>query len=147
MPRKEAYLEATYPRSENRGEGYSSLLYSALSTHRDWSRYVVSGRVDDFLPVKLGEPIPPPAPLSDESRVDKRAWRRFVASLREDQTSPVEGDNSADASRLLDSLDAEQAALLDKVMVRARSRIIARLGRPLGRRGELSWCGRREGDR
>jgi hypothetical protein len=120
MPRTESYLEATYARSEKRDEGYGSLLYSALSTHSDWSRYVVSGRVDDFLPVKLVEPIPPPAPRSDEPRVDKRAWRRFVASLHEDQTSFVEGDNSADVSRLLDSLDAEQAALLDKVMVTPR---------------------------
>jgi hypothetical protein len=57
-PRRKEYLESTYERAEERHEGYGSLLFSALFDGSDWSRYVVSGRVDDFLPVKIGDPSP-----------------------------------------------------------------------------------------
>lgn len=126
MPRTKAHLEATYPRSENRGDGYGSLVYSALWTASDWSRYVVSGRVDDFLPVKLGEPIPPPKPRTDERRVDQRAWRRFVASLDQDQRPLLPSEAAADVSQLLDSLSEDQHRLLRKVMVPVKRKPVPR---------------------
>jgi hypothetical protein len=119
MPRAKAYLEAAYPSSEARHEGYASLLYSALSEHSDWSRYEVSGRVDDFLPVKIGEPVPPDEPPEPRFRIDQRAWRRFLASLSEEQQS-LELETAEHAERLLESLSEEQSELLGKVSVPSR---------------------------
>jgi hypothetical protein len=125
MPRTEAYLEAAYPRSDKRHEGYGSLLYSALSPHSDWSRYEVSGRVDDFLPVRIGQPIPPAEPAEPESRVDQRAWRKFVACLTEEQRS-LDLERAEDVERLLESLTDEQSELLSKVWVPSRRKAAPR---------------------
>ena len=127
VPRTRQHLESTYPRADNRDEGYGELLFSALWKESDWPRYVVSGRVDDFLPVKLGQPIPPPPrPPSEEPRVDQRAWRRFVKSLHDDQRSLLESGEEAAATQLTDSLDEDQRELLSQVMVRVRRKPIPR---------------------
>ena len=125
VPRSESYLTATYPRSDQRDEGHGSLLYSALSSHSDWSRYVVSGRVDDFLPVRLGDPLLVPEKPTEEPnyRVDEFAWKRFLASLRPEQLAFFESEDESKAGKLLQSLAAEQRTLLDKVYLpRRRSR-------------------------
>jgi hypothetical protein len=125
VPRSKAHLEASYPSSDKREEGYGSLLYSALSAHSDWSRYVVSGRVDNFLPVRLGEPIPPTEPREPDFRVDQRAWRRFEASLSEKQLA-LDLDTADSFKPLLESLNEEQRALLSKVRVRSRRKVAPR---------------------
>ncbi len=122
VPRTRAHLERTYPASEKRHEGYASIRYSALSTHSDWARYVVSGRVDDFLPVKIGEPVPPEEPIAPPaSRIDQRAWTKFVASLSDEQRS-LDLESSDDVGQLLETLTDGQTDLLRKVSVTAPSR-------------------------
>jgi hypothetical protein len=116
-PRSKAYLETAYPRSDNREEGYGSLRFSALSSHSDWSRYVVSSRVDDFLPVKLGDPLPTKETQSEEPswRINKRGWERFTKSLTPDQLALFELDDRDEArDKLLESLTADQHKLLAK---------------------------------
>jgi hypothetical protein len=113
-PRRAAYLKATYRRSQERDEDYGSLQYSALSTHSDWARYVASGRADDFLKVKLGEPVPKREEREAKVQINERAWRRFLTSLSPEQTSLLSTDDETDAGAFLDSLDDNQRALLDK---------------------------------
>jgi hypothetical protein len=120
-PRTKAYLEGAFPRSDEREQGYGSLLYSALSEHSDWSRYVVSGRVDDFLTMRLGEtpaPEPPPEP-EPTPRVDRKAWDRFLRSLDERQLQLL-AEDPPNWDAMLPSLDDRQNALLDKVLVERR---------------------------
>jgi hypothetical protein len=124
MPRSERYLEQTYPRADERETGYGSLLYSAMSLDSDWSRYVVSRRADDFLPVRLGDPVPEPEPApSTESlfRVDRRAWSRVVRTLTEDQQAMLSEDEP-NWENFFASFDAEQHELVDKAFVPRRPR-------------------------
>jgi hypothetical protein len=123
-PRTKAYLEQSYPRSDEREEGYGSLLFSALSDHSDWARYVVSGRADDFLPTRLGDP--PPAPeeareLEPTVRVDHRAWARLVRNLDESQLGML-GEEPPRWDALLESFDKDQQGLMDQVVLERRPR-------------------------
>ena len=120
-PRTKAHLESTYSRGEEREDGYGSLAFSALWKESDWSRYVVSGRLDDFLPTKLGDPVPPRwTPRAAERRVDKRAWRRFLKSLSDEQRSLLQSEPGAAANQLSNPLSASQRELLGKVWVPIR---------------------------
>jgi hypothetical protein len=125
VPRRKKYLEETYPNTEERHEGYGSLLFSALSTHSDWTRYEVSGQVDDFLPVKLGEPIPPKEEPNEESewRTNQVAWKRFLKSLSSEHLELFTSEEKdQDFGELLKLLDADQLMLLSKVYVRRGGR-------------------------
>jgi hypothetical protein len=117
LPRSEAYLEQAYPRSDNREEGYGSLRFSALSSHSDWSRYVVSGRIDDFLPTKLGDPLPSQETETEQSswQINERGWDRFIKKLTPDQLALFELDDRDEArDKLLESLTKAQHQLLTK---------------------------------
>ena len=118
--RTKAHLEKTYPRSDDRAEGYGTILYSALSSHSDWAHYVVSGRVDNFLPVRLGEPLPEPEEPKVEVRVSKPHWKRFVESLRPEQLDLLQDDDEGAQLALSESLTGEQAALLQKAFMPPR---------------------------
>jgi hypothetical protein len=120
-PRLASYLEETYPRSEAFGSGYGLLISSALSSHSDWSRYVVSGVVDDFRPTKLGESLPPTEepPVESAFRLDRKAWRVFEKSLSAEQAGLHKSD---DVSGFVDSLTAEQSDLFAKAWVPRRRR-------------------------
>jgi len=72
-PRTKSYLESKYERAEPRDDGYGSLLFSALFKESDWSRYVVSRQVEEFLPTRLGDPVPEPK-REPEPEIDPRGW-------------------------------------------------------------------------
>ncbi len=114
VPRRASYLEATYPRTEDKTEGYGLLHFSALSSHSDWSRYVVSGVVDDFLPTKLGEPLPPedPSPSQPSYQVNSRAWKRFEKSLDSKQVELLASDDPTRVAQPTDELTENQRILL-----------------------------------
>jgi hypothetical protein len=120
IPRRAKYLEERYARGEDFFDGYGTLLSSALSSHSDWSRYVVSGVVDDFLSTRLDEPVTvlePPA--SDSSvRINRKAWKRFEASLFPEQVAVLEGEDGQ--KELAETLNPNQWSLLRKAYVRRR---------------------------
>ncbi len=110
-PRTEE-LESEYPAGED-GEGYRELHFSALSTHSDWSRYAVSGRIDDFSRRPLGQPSNESEQLTE---IDGVGWAKFLAALRPEQLRHLEGENP-DVDSLIDDLDTEQAELLGSVAI------------------------------
>ncbi|MFN8163449.1 MAG: hypothetical protein U0R26_06385 [Solirubrobacterales bacterium] len=130
-PRKKAYLEEAYPRGEDHADGYGLLLSSALSEHSDWSRYVVDGVRENFSRRRLGDPPPPPEPAKPEEpafRVDRRAWRRFEASLRPEQLELLGSDDAEERKRCVAELEEDQRALLQAAYIPRRVR--ARRPRP-----------------
>lgn len=123
-PRKRDYLEEAFPRSDERDQGYGSLFYSALSEHSDWNRYVVSGRVDDFLPARLGAPheaAEEPPDVEPVFKVNERAWGRLVAGLDERQAAMLT-EESRDWDSFFASLSDEQTGLMGKVLVEPKRR-------------------------
>ncbi|HWL48529.1 MAG TPA: hypothetical protein VNT92_01500 [Acidimicrobiia bacterium] len=157
-PRSAKHLKETYPAGEH-GSGYQALHFSALSDWSDWSRYEVSGRIDKFLPTKLGEPIPAPEkpdPL-DDFKISKAGWRRFEKTLKPDQLELIEDEGTSAAGLFIESLDEEQLQLLSKAYVpNRRSRAPRRIAEaiPLERAGrlifqrciELGWTPERFGN-
>lgn len=128
IPRRAAYLEEAYPETEERSEGYGSLRFSALLSHSDWNRYEVNGRIDDFLPVKLGEKIPEEKRRdpAEDLRLDKRAWNRFVKSLTPEQLRLWDRDDQTSSpDELVDGLESDQRDLLAKVFVPRKRRRVA----------------------
>jgi hypothetical protein len=129
VPRRASYLEEAFPRSDERSEGYGLLQFSALSTHSDWSRYVVSGVVDDFIPTKLGEEPPPEeSPAAPEARVNPGKWKRFEASLSSDQHALLRDLSDENVELLRNSLSEEQLTLLSRSYTRPKRR--RRIQRP-----------------
>lgn len=125
VPRKKAYLEEAYPRGEDFADGYGLLLSSALSEHSDWSRYVVDGVREKFSRRRLGDPPPPPEPPRPEEpafRVDRRALRRFEASLRPEQLELLGSDDAEAQKRCVAELDADQRELLHAAYIPRRVR-------------------------
>jgi hypothetical protein len=119
-PRRASFLEATYPEGEEFGTGYGLLLSSALSSHSDWSRYLVSGVVRNFRPTKLGEPLPPEKPpIESAFRLDKRVWTKFERSLSPEQIALYDSERT---SEFVDSLTPEQSDLFTKAWVPRRRR-------------------------
>jgi hypothetical protein len=130
VPRRAAYLEATYTESEKESESYASLRFSALLSHSDWMRYEVVGRIDDFLRAKLGEKIPEKKPRDpgEDFRLDQPAWKRFLASLTPEQSKLVDSEEQEpSAEDLVSGLDPHQRDLLLKVFVPRRRRRVAEL--------------------
>ncbi len=128
-PRSAKYLEETYPAAED-GAGFEELQRSALADWSDWSRYEVSGRIDNFLATRLGEPVPepePPEPLED-LRISKRGWKAFVASLDESQGELIAGGEFS-AEELVDSFSDEQALLLTRAYVHKRRKKVPQAAR------------------
>ncbi|HET9198974.1 MAG TPA: hypothetical protein VFN92_12070 [Solirubrobacterales bacterium] len=112
-PRSATHLEEAYPRGEDFSAGYGLLLSSALSSHSDWNRYVVSGVVDDFLPTRLGEPVPPPEPPPAATpQLHPKRLQRFLKSLSTEQATLYEAANGTEAARAFaETLSAEQSKL------------------------------------
>lgn len=159
MPRKKAYLEEAYPRGEDHNDGYGLLLSSALYEHSDWSRYVVDGVSGKFSRRRLGDPpAPPELPKPEEPafRVDRRAWRRFEASLRPEQLELLGSNDAEEQKRAMAELDEDQRALLRAAYIprRVRSRPLPRTGFPPERASrfifqravELGWTPERFGE-
>jgi hypothetical protein len=118
-PRTKAYLERAYPPSDDEAGGYDSLLYSAFSSLSDWTRLVASD-VEDFRPVRLGEPLPEPEEQKVEVRLSTKRWEHFVESLRTEQLDLLQDDDEAAQLALSESLTGEQATLLQKAFLPPR---------------------------
>jgi len=130
-PPSEAVLKRKYGYVQGRpaDESYSR-IYSSILGLGDFGRYVVESGVHNFSCYQLGEALPEPERMS-HPRLSQPRWRKFLASLSEDQREVVDRHLSADGSPSLiqlrfgadrGSLTSDQLAQLSDCWIRPRGR-------------------------
>ncbi|HKP90510.1 MAG TPA: hypothetical protein VJT75_11125 [Thermoleophilaceae bacterium] len=117
VPRKQQWLEQTYPRGTSREDPqYSALHGSVFGLFADFGRYVINTRVDDFLNQRLSDPPADPefATADDRVVVNNRKWRRFEHSLTAEQLARLDeaAEDRHAVGAALDDLTPEQFRLL-----------------------------------
>ncbi len=127
-PPSQETLEARYPRSDKRGEGYGTLHYSILSGFADFGRYIIDATVDDITLISLSKAAPPSRlERQRRERISRTGVERFISSLDPALRDELLADDMAGLRQaiwypwtLQDRLTQEQIALLQRCVMRSK---------------------------